>query len=90
MVTPRVCRLTRVSTTQKMKSSVKDLIILENLFQENTTSKNIVEVSENLKQIVNNDTLNDTDDIVLLTSLVEKIIFSFNETNKNESQVCIC
>ena len=80
----------RVSTTQKMKSSVKDLIILENLFQENITSKNIVEVSENLKQIVNNDTLSDTDDIVLLTSLVEKIIFSFNETNKNESQVCIC
>ena len=46
----------------------------------------MVEVSENLKQIVSNDTMKNTD-IVLVTSVVEKIIDSLKVTQKNENQV---
>ena len=49
----------------------------------------MVEVSENLKQIVSNDTMKNTD-IVLVTSVVEKIIDSLKVTQKNENQVRFC
>ena len=48
-----------------------------------------MEVSENLKQIITNDTLN-SNDIFLVTSLVEKIIDSLKVTQTNENQVQLC
>ena len=61
-------------------------IILANFFQVNVTSQSVVEVSENLRRIINNDTLNNSD-IVLVTSVVKKIIESLKMTQKNENQV---
>ena len=63
-------------------------IILLNFFQAYITPQNVVEVSGNLKRIVNNDTLNDIDDIALVTNVVEKIIGSLIQVRKNESEVC--
>ena len=68
----------------------KDLhIILTNFFQAKVTSRSVVGVSENLKQIVKDDTLNNTD-IVLVTSVVNKITDSLYLTLKNENQVRFC
>ena len=53
------------------------------------TSRSVVEVSENLKQIVKNETLNITD-IVLVMSVVEKIIDLLKVTQENENQVQFC
>ena len=53
------------------------------------TSRSVVEVSENLKQIVKNETLNITD-IVLVMSVVEKIIDLLKVTQENENQVRFC
>ena len=53
------------------------------------TSRSVVEVSENLKQIVKNDTLNITD-IVSVMFVVEKIIDLLKVTQENENQVQFC
>ena len=61
-------------------------MILIKLFQTKITAESVVKVSENLKKIVDNETLSDTD-IVLVTSVVEKITDSLNATKRNENQV---
>ena len=58
----------------------------QTLFQTKITSQSVVKLSENLKQIVKDDTLNNTD-VVLVTSVVEKITDSLYVTQKNENQV---
>ena len=63
-------------------------IILLNFFQTYITPQNVVDVSGNLKRIVNNDTLNDIDDIASVTDVLEKIIRSLVQVRKNESEVC--
>ena len=63
-------------------------IILPNIFQAYITPQNVVEVSGNLKRIVNNSTLNDVSDIALVTNVVEKIIGFLRQVQKNESEVC--
>ena len=63
-------------------------IILPNIFQACITPQNVVEVSGNLKRIVNNNTLNDINDIDLVTIVMEKIIGSLRQVRKNESEVC--
>ena len=61
----------------------------QNFFQGKITSGSVVEVSEGLKQIVSNNALNNTD-VVLVTSVVEKITDSLKVTQKNENQVRFC
>ena len=57
------------------------------IFQENVTSENVVQVSENLTQIVSNVTLNNTGDIVTVTSVVTKIINALSGTQISENEV---
>ena len=63
-------------------------IIFPNIFQAYITPKNVVEVSGNVKRIVNNSTLNDVSDIALVTNVVEKIIGFLRQVQKNEREVC--
>ena len=62
-------------------------IILPNIFQAYITPQNVVEVSGNLKRIVNNSTLNDVSDIALVTNVVEKIIGFLRQVQKNKIEV---
>ena len=64
-------------------------MILTKLFQTKITPGSVLVVSENLKQIVENDTLSDTD-IVLVTSVVEKLTNSLTVAQRNENQVRFC
>ena len=63
-------------------------IIFPNIFQAYITPQNVVEVSGNVKRIVNNSTLNDVSDIALVTNVVEKIIGFLRQVQKNEREVC--
>ena len=64
-------------------------MILTKLFQTKITPGSVLVMSENLKQIVENDTLSDTD-IVLVTSVVEKLTNSLTVAQRNENQVRFC
>ena len=58
-------------------------------FSDKNNTRSVVAVSENLEQIVENDTSSDTD-IVLVTSIVEKIANSLTVAQRNENQVRFC
>ena len=59
------------------------------IFYVNITSKNVGDVAKKLTRVVSNGTLNNTVDIVVVTSLFTKIINSLSGTKRTEEKVNI-